>query len=395
MDRNAAAPAGARSRGRRVGFVAVVVSMAAIAMLYGYTGQLLSVVLDDHGVSGSLIGLSGAAQMTGVFLAIPFLPRLIRRMGPARLMLVGAALAMAAIAAMALAVDVWLWFPLRFALGAAQATMWTTGETWVNHASDDRRRGRAIGVYMSAVAAGYAAGPFVLAEVGSRGAIPFAAALAMVVAVMLPLPAGLGARIAAEGRPSARLHQYVRLAPAPMVSNLFFGAIGAALMALLAVYGLRLAMDEAGAARMLGWMGWGGVVAPLLIARLAERVDRTLLLALCVALGAVATVGLPWIGVMEPWMLIAYLMVFGGLRAAHYGLAVMLVGDRFRGADLPSATAVFGLMFGTGSIIGPALGGVAIDFWDPHGLVLAILLFHLVLLPLPLAAWRRRGRAEG
>ncbi len=395
MDRDAAAPAGAGPRGRLVGLFAVIASMTAIAMLYGYTGQLLSVVLDDRGVRGSLIGLSGAAQMTGVFLAIPVLPWLIRRMGPARLMLAGAALALAAIAAMALAVDVWFWFPLRFALGAAQATMWTTGETWVNHACDDRRRGRTVSVYMSAVAAGYAAGPFVLAEVGSQGAAPFAAAAAMVVAVMLPLLAGLGDRIAAEGRPSARLHQYVRLAPVPMVSNLLFGAIGGAFMALFAVYGLRLAMDEAGATRMLGWMGWGGVLMPLLIAWFAERIDRTLLLAFFVALGAVATAGLPWIGVMNPWLLVAYLMVFGGLRSAHYGIAVMLVGDRFRGADLPSATAVFGLMFGTGSILGPALGGIAIDLWDPHGLVAAILLFHLVLLPLPLAAWRRRGRPAG
>ena len=83
-------------------------------------------------------------------------------------------------------------------------------------------------------------------------------------------------------------------------------------------------------------------------------------------------------------------MVFGGLRSAHYGIAVMLVGDRFRGADLPSATTVFGMMFCTGSIMGPAVSGLAMDLWDPHGLAGAVLLFHLLLLPLPLVAWMRR-----
>ncbi|MBT7645756.1 MAG: MFS transporter, partial [Rhodospirillaceae bacterium] len=385
MDPQTPDPAGpgALTRQRNLAnLCAVIISMAGIAMLHGYSGQLLSVVLEDHGVNGSLIGLSGAMQMAGVFVAIPLLPWLIRRFGPARLMMAGAALALFSIAALSQWVDVWFWFPLRFAFGAAQSTMWTTGETWVNHSSDDRGRGRTVSIFMSVVAMGYASGPFLLGELGSEGLLPFAAVGVIVGIIVLPLIVGLKVRIVSEGRPSVRLHQYLRLAPVPMFSNLMFGAIGSSFIALLAVYGLRMGMGAADAARMLGWMGWGGVFMPLLVAYLAARMDRTLLLAVFVGAGALATLGLPWITEMGPVMLAAYLMLFGGMRSAHYGIAMILVGDRFRGADLPSATAVFGLMFGTGSIMGPALSGVAIDGWDPHGLFVAILLFHLVLLPL-------------
>ena len=165
-------------------------------------------------------------------------------------------------------------------------------------------------------------------------------------------------------------------------------------MALLAVYGLRQGMEAAEAARMIGWTGWGGVLVPLLVAWLANRIDRTLLLALFTGLSLAAVVGLPW-ALHGGWLLLPlYLMAFGGLRAGHYGLGMMLLGDRFRGADLPSATAVFGFMFGIGSVMGPALSGLAIDAWDPHGLIAAVALFHLLYLPLPLAAWfrqRKRG----
>ena len=377
---------------RRLGLAIVVAAMAAIAMLYGYTGQLFSVVLEEHGVIGSLIGLSGASQMAGVFLVLPFLPRLVRRFGPARLMAAAACAAMVAILAMSLAIDVWFWFLPRIAFGAAQSAMWTAGETWVNHASDDRSRARTIGIFMSAVAAGYAAGPFVLGWVGVAGQGPFLVAVAMAAGVAAPLLLRLGERIDADGRPSVSLPRYLRLAPVPMFSNLVFGTIGSALMALLAVYGLRQGMGAGEAARMIGWMGWGGVLVPLLVAWLANRIDRTLLLGLFTALSLAAAVGLPW-ALYGGWLLLPlYLMAFGGLRAGHYGLGMMLLGDRFRGADLPSATAVFGFMFGIGSVMGPALSGFAIDAWDPHGLIAAVALFHLLYLPLPLAAWLRQRK---
>ena len=397
-----------RSRRQRIaGLAAVIASMAAVATFYGYSGQLLSFVLEKQGVSGSLIGLSGAMQMAGTFIVMPVLPRLIRRLGPARLMLTGAALVLCSIVFMALFIDVWIWFPLRLALGAAQSMMWTTGETWLNHASDDRNRGRTISVFVFAIAVGFAVGPFILAETGSHGVLPFVTAAIMIVFVMLPLAIGLDVRIAPEDRPSARLHQYVRLAPVPMVANLLFGMIGSALMALLAVYGLRLGLDEAFSARMLGWQGWGGAAMTFLLVWLASRFDRVMLLACLAAAGALASLVLPWIPELRniatpgiPWIddvggvvLISYLMVFGGLRAAHYGIAVMLVGDRFRGADLPSATTVFGMMFCSGSIMGPALAGLAMDLWDPHGLAGVVFVFHLLLLPLPLLAWRHRRKA--
>ena len=148
---------------------------------------------------------------------------------------------------------------------------------------------------------------------------------------------------------------------------------------------------------MVGWMGWGGVIMPLLIGYLADRMNRTLLLAWFVGLGALATVALPHVADMGVILGPIYLMLFGGLRAGHYGLAVMLLGERFRGADLPSATAVFGFMFGIGSFMGPAISGIAIDLWNPHGLPFVVALYFLIFLPMPIVAYikqRRAARAE-
>ena len=120
----------------------------------------------------------------------------------------------------------------------------------------------------------------------------------MVIAIMIPLTVSLQVRIARDDQPSARLHQYIRLAPVPMMANLMFGMIGSAFMALLAVYGLRLGLDEALSARMLGWQGWGGAMMTFLLAWLASRFDRTMLLVAFTVAGALASLALPFI----PWM---------------------------------------------------------------------------------------------
>ncbi len=373
------------------GLVAVIGTMAMMAMFYGYTGPLFSIVLEAHGVPGSLIGISAAVQMTAVFILLPFVPRLIRHFGPARVITTGVVVALVALTLMGLYVDVWLWFPLRFLLGGAQSMMWTTGETWINHVSDDRVRGRTIAVFSSAIATGFSMGPFLQAWTGMEGHLPFIVGGLLVAGCLLPLVVSYGSRIEAEGRSTVRLHQYLRLAPLPMVSNFVFSAIATSIMSLVSVYGLRLGMDRSSAVEAIGWMGWGGVAMPLLIGYLADRIDRRALLSCVVVLGALGCVALPWILPLGGAGVLC-LMLFGGIRSSQYSLTVMLLGERFRGADLPSATAVFGFMYGCGSIAGPSISGFAMDWWDPHGLPAAVTLYFLLFLPMPVIAWVRRRR---
>ncbi len=62
------------SHQRFVSLFAVIGGMTGMAMFYGYTGPLLSIVLEDNGVSGTLIGFNSAVQMASVFIILPFLP---------------------------------------------------------------------------------------------------------------------------------------------------------------------------------------------------------------------------------------------------------------------------------------------------------------------------------
>ena len=70
-----------------------------------------------------------------------------------------------------------------------------------------------------------------------------------------------------------------------------------------------------------------------------------------------------------------------------------LVGQRFRGAELVTASAAFGLLWGLGGLAGPSLGGFAMDLWDPDGLPAVLFLDCAGFICLALSRYWRGQRS--
>jgi MFS family permease len=69
-----------------------------------------------------------------------------------------------------------------------------------------------------------------------------------------------------------------------------------------------------------------------------------------------------------------------------------MVGEQFKGADLAVASALYGLMFGVGSILGPLVGGVAMNTLPSYGVPISIALLYAAFLPFPVIALLRNRR---
>ena len=172
---------------RKRSLIAVIASMVVVNLVYGLTLPLLSLVLDAQGISKTVIGLSIVAQASAGVLLMPMMPRLIMRVGAARVMQQATLLAAGTIIALGLIQNVYGWFPIRFLFGAAGAMLWSASETVINEIADDDWRGRIIGVYGSAGAAGFAIGPLILIMTGTEDLLPFAVTSGLVVAASFPL----------------------------------------------------------------------------------------------------------------------------------------------------------------------------------------------------------------
>ncbi len=71
---------------RRRSLTGVIAAMSVVNLVYGITFPLLALVLNEQGVSKTLIGLSTVIQALAVIVIAPWAPRLMAAVAPSRLM---------------------------------------------------------------------------------------------------------------------------------------------------------------------------------------------------------------------------------------------------------------------------------------------------------------------
>jgi MFS family permease len=366
---------------RKRSLAAVIASMVIVNLVYGLTLPLLSLVLDAQGHSKTMIGLSIVAQASAGVLLAPIMPRLIMRFGPARVMQQATLIAAAMLIALGLFQNVYLWFALRFLLGAAGSMLWSASETVINELADDNWRGRIIGMYGSAGAAGFALGPLVLIMTGTQSILPFLVTAAFVAAASLPLfwlPNDADAH-ADKDHPSLR--RLFRLVPHIMLLNLAYAAALEAFIAFFPLFGIHIGLGEARSLSLLTTFALGGVVLQLPLGWLADHMNRQKLLLICIVLSMIGFMILPGFvtsGVAGP----IFLFALGGAEGMIYALGVILLGQRFRGAELAAASVLFTGMWGAGTMLGPLIVGAGMDIFGDQSMPYLIAAFYLIYLPI-------------
>ena len=81
---------------------------------------------------------------------------------------------------------------------------------------------------------------------------------------------------------------------------------------------------------------------------------------------------LPWL-IEQRELLWPALTILGAAAGGIYTLALVLIGQHFRGPDLVTANACVGMLWGVGSLLGPLLSGALMGI-GPQGLPLALCL---------------------
>ena len=366
--------------------------MAVVNLVYGISFPLLALVLDQQGVSRTLIGLNTVIQAAAIFAVAPLAPRWLSRIGPARVMQLSALVLAELVLLAGWHRNIWFWFPLRFVIGGLTALLWIASEALINDLAPDRIRGRVIALYSSAGAAGFALGPLLLIATGSEGMLPFYATATMVFLATLPLFLVADGHGVAQEEAGGGLWHMFWLAPVIMLANVVYAAAVESIITFFPIFGASLGVSEEYALGLMTVIAVGGMLLVIPLGWLADKVNRMGMLAACVALTVLGFAFMPLAVQAPPWAGGVYAFVFGGVEGMIYALSVTLIGERFRGAALAAATTTFTAGWGAGTIIGPLVSGVGMDLMGNTTLAWIAGGFFLLYLPLPLWAWWR-GRA--
>jgi MFS family permease len=272
------------------------------------------------------------------------------------------------------------------------ALLWISSEALINELAEERWRGRIIGLYSSVGAAGFAMGPLLLILTGSDGMLPFYATSSLVLLAGIPLFIVYHQRMGhAEEKPGG-LWQVFMLAPTVMLANVVYAAAAESLLTFFPLFGMSLGLSENFTLYLMTMVGLGTMILVMPISWLADRIDRMGMLLASIVLTMVGLLAMPWL-VTVPVAAEIYAFVFGGVEGMIYALGVILIGERFKGAMLATATTMFTACWGAGTVIGPLMVGIGMDLHGPDKMAMIVFLFYALYLPMPLVSFlRRRNR---
>jgi len=286
-----------------------------------------------------------------------------------------------------------MWFPIRFLLGCANAFLWIVGEAWVNELAEEKSRGRIVGLYSSALAAGFALGPVLLAQTGTVGWTPFLVSAALIALSASPLCLAKSVRPETPDQSSVRLFAFMLLAPVAMLANFMCAAVDSALITFLPIYGISMGLEKNIALYMVTALGLGGIISQIPIGWAADHINRRLLLTLTVVVLIITSALIPFQITSAPWNWLS-MFIMGGAIGGLYTIGLILVGEQFSGAELAGAVTVFSSMWGIGSIVGTPIVGGAMEAIPKYGLAVAIGAMFLAYLPFPAIAFYREHSAR-
>ena len=360
-----------RPASQRWGLVAVFSSCLGVGLIFGFQPPLIAFTLSRLGYSSFAIGAVTASSLIAVILCGPFYPRAIIRLGLKRCIVSGILFAAALLLLMPLWPNVPVWLVLRFVAGCALGLVWIASEIWMNSVSGIESRGTVMGIYGTVFSIGIVAGPVLLEFTGTQGAKPFAIGAACLVLTLLPLAAlrpAVGAQVFTPLRGVAGVWQ---TAPIILLAALVAGLVESADLTLLPLFGTHAGLDERAALLLVAVFMAGNVVLQVPIGMLADRHGRRTLLGICAAASCIGPLLLK-ASLHTPLLLWPLLFVWGGTLYAFYSQGVALLGEEFAVENLPSANTLFVMVYCLGGVIGPSVGGIAMDAWPAQGLPLVL-----------------------
>lgn len=353
-------------------------------MSQGLLLPLLSILLEDAGVSSDMNGINSAAMYIGIFATMFFIEKPVSRFGYRTVIIAGMSIVIAATLLFPLTQSLTIWFILRLLVGVGDSSLHYATQLWIVSSSPKERRGQYISLYGMSYGIGFSLGPLGINLLPLGKAIPFVITSAFFVLVLL-----LVLRMSNEFPERAirgevsenRFLRTYRIAWFVLIPSFLYGLMEASMNTSFPLYGLRIDLSQQWISLLLLAFGAGSLILQLPLGMWSDRMGRKPILIGCGLIGAIAFLCIPAAG-GELLLLFLLFMIAGGVVGSFYSLGLAYAADLLPRSILPAANVIASIHFSVGSILGPTLGGFGIRYLSIHSVFLflggSFLLFALL-----------------
>lgn len=361
-----------------------------VSLIAGFTqGMLLpvtAILFEQAGIPSSINGLHATGVYIGILLATPLMEGLLRRIGYRHLLLQGALLLVLPLLFFPVWKSLIFWFILRLLIGIGLSMQQYGAQTWITSISPPHKRGRNIALFGLSFGLGFGVGPMMTAFLAVHESLPFFLSAGIGLLVCLTVLLLKNEQAEQTEQKASFLKTFKRLGEAwkyAWIAFLFpftYGFLEAVLNGNFPVYALKIGIDVQAVATILPAFAIGSIVFQLPLGMLSDRFERCKVL-LCVLFSGFIIFALAGIVQDSVIGLIICFFAAGMVVGSTYSLGVSFMVDLIPKALLPTGNMLCSLLFSIGSISGPFIEGVALQYLEGVNLfyTISLMLFSVLV----------------
>ncbi|MEM7222285.1 MAG: MFS transporter [Pseudomonadota bacterium] len=369
--------------------------MAFAVASNGLLGSLLAVRAFDEGFDTSDTGLVMAGFFMGYLLGALMTPKLIARIGHAKVFAVVASAASGFALLFDSFVNVPVWLLLRIAIGFCFAAIFIVTETWLNDRSSNETRGQVLNLYVMVTYAAMGIGSILLCVTDPETSNLFILASVLISFGIIPVLMSTAPSPAYESPRRMGLIKLLGKAPLGVGVMFLTGMAQGALIAAGPIYADKSELTTIGIAAFMSIIYLASLVFMVPLGHLADRFERGRFIiamsGICVVLAVVQGLTPPSLEVV----LYGLTAIFSALCLAHYGLALAATNDALAPDEMVGAGATLFIFCALGMILGPIVATEMIEAWRPPAFFYYLAGVHALIVAYALAFLpRRRLRSQ-
>lgn len=346
--------------------------LISVVLISGFSqGMLLpiiAIIFENEGISSSLNGFHATALYLGILLVSPFMELPLRKFGYKPVIALGGAFVVVSLLLFPLWKSFWFWFILRLLIGIGDHAVHFGTQTWITSFSQEHNRGKNISIYGISFGLGFALGPLMAPLLEKGEALPF------MLSSLLCFIAWIFIFFLKNDFPEQEVgiqsmkntfHRFLsawKYAWVAFLPPFGYGFLESSLNGSFPVYALRIGIDVTTVSILLTSFAIGAIIFQFPLGMLSDRYGRRPILMLILLLGSICFIGA---GLFEHsvYVLTSFIFMAGMLVGSTFSLGISYMTDLMPKNLLPTGNLLCGIAFSIGSLAGPYMSGLFIQFF--------------------------------
>lgn len=357
---------------------AIVVSMTFVAIGNGIMLAYVPYVLSRADAAAWTPGAAVTAIAFGGLVGCVIAGPVIRRVGHARAFSCSLALVIIAAFLVALGVNPILWILARGIYGVAGNANFIIAQSWLNHASDNRWRGKAMSFFYMAYVLGLGVGAWLFGRLPADGNLAPLVTIFVTTIALLPIGLTRLPTPPAPARVSLDFAMAWRNSPVALIGVLASGGLSMVVQGFTPIYAATNKVGQADVALLMFVMQFGLIFVQYPLGTLSDRIDRRIvLIATCLLIAGTAVAAL-FVSFQAFVILMIVFALWAGAVESVYSIANAHANDRTDPEDFVPLASTLLVAWSTSATLVPLAVTALTPVFGPKTFIYAVMAVALL-----------------